>query len=256
MTDVEKYGVFALVFVLGVLGLIVFYEPGSDRDAAADGGQAVIIRSAADVPLTAATDPRRRGAADPARQPRPAEPEEPRAASYRIRSPLDGAGSFDFTEPPIRYPGDRSSLGRPAKDGKVIHVIRQGETLSDISKRYFGTTTRWKEILRLNPGVDPKKLKPGDEIVVSTPSPAIKRSAPVVQAEPAPALPVAQAATKPPAPKPAAPRTYTVKSGDTLGRIAQEMLGSAKRADEIYAANRGVLDSPHDLQIGMELVIP
>ncbi len=253
MTDVEKYGVFALVFVLGVLGLIVFYEPGSGHDAAADGGQAVIIRSAADVPLTAATDPRRRRADDPARQPRPADPEEPRAASYRVRSPLDGAGSFDFTEPPIRYPGDRSSLGRPAKDGKVIHVIRQGETLSDISKRYFGTTTRWKEILRLNPGVDPKKMKPGDEIVVSLPSPAIKRSAPVVQGRTAPQEPVAHAATKAPA---AASRTYTVKRGDTLGGIAKAMLGSATRADEIYAANRGVLKSPHDLTIGMELVIP
>ena len=49
MTDVEKYGVFALVFVMGVLGLIVFYDPDTDPDVSAVGGQSVIIRSAADV---------------------------------------------------------------------------------------------------------------------------------------------------------------------------------------------------------------
>lgn len=275
MTDVEKYGVFALVFVMGVLGLIVFYEPASEGASAAIGGQSVIIRSAADVPLTAGLGAPHRQDRDAQNRPggtlplgNQGQPQDgragrtstandtadERAARYRVRSPADGVGSFDFTEPPLRYPGERTSLGRPGKDGSIVHVVRKGETLSDISKIYYGTSSRWKEILRLNPKLEPTKMRPGDEIVVSRASPAIKRSATVMNTTPSPTNErVAHAATGEPA---SAPRTYVVQKGDTLGQIAQRLLGSVKRLDDLYAANKGVLSSPHDLKVGMELSIP
>ena len=51
-------------------------------------------------------------------------------------------------------------------------------------------------------------------------------------------------------------RRHTVKSGDTLGAIAQAMLGNANRANEIFEANKDILDSPSAIQIGQELKIP
>ncbi len=46
----------------------------------------------------------------------------------------------------------------------TAHVIAKGETLSSISKGHFGTSVRWKEIAKANPGIDPAKLKIGRRI--------------------------------------------------------------------------------------------
>lgn len=54
-----------------------------------------------------------------------------------------------------------------------------------------------------------------------------------------------------------APITYTVRRGDTLSRIAQHFLGDSNRYREIFAANRGQLQSPNArLRVGMTLQIP
>ena len=50
--------------------------------------------------------------------------------------------------------------------------------------------------------------------------------------------------------------TYTVKSGDTLGRIAQRLLGDAQRYEEIFELNRDQLDDPDQIEAGQELKIP
>jgi LysM repeat protein len=52
------------------------------------------------------------------------------------------------------------------------------------------------------------------------------------------------------------PRFHVVKSGDMLSTISKKYLGSSARYHEIYEANRDVLKSPHDLQVGMKLKIP
>ena len=49
---------------------------------------------------------------------------------------------------------------------------------------------------------------------------------------------------------------YTVKSGDTLSRIAKRELGSYNRWEEIYAANRDKIRNPDMLTVGTQLVLP
>jgi nucleoid-associated protein YgaU len=51
-------------------------------------------------------------------------------------------------------------------------------------------------------------------------------------------------------------RTYTVKSGDTLSKIAKEHYGNAGDYMRIFEANRGTLKDPNKIQPGQELVIP
>ena len=72
-------------------------------------------------------------------------------------------------------------------------------------------------------------------------------------------LPPAPEPQPEPAPIPAAesgPRTYTVQSGDTLWKIAEENLGDGNRFSEIYEANRDVLDNPDHILPGQELKLP
>jgi nucleoid-associated protein YgaU len=60
-----------------------------------------------------------------------------------------------------------------------------------------------------------------------------------------------------PAPKPAAAATsYTVKSGDTLSKIAKETLGDANAYMEIFNANKDQLTDPNTIKPGQVLKIP
>ena len=64
------------------------------------------------------------------------------------------------------------------------------------------------------------------------------------------------AASAPAAPAPAAAKTYTVKSGDTLSRIAQEHLGSAGAYMKIFDLNKDQLTDPDKIKPGQVLRLP
>ena len=49
---------------------------------------------------------------------------------------------------------------------------------------------------------------------------------------------------------------YTVKSGDTLSKIAKQYYGEAGKYMKIFEANKGTLKDPDKIQVGQELVIP
>jgi nucleoid-associated protein YgaU len=51
-------------------------------------------------------------------------------------------------------------------------------------------------------------------------------------------------------------KTYTVKAGDTLSKIAKEIYGNANEYHKIFEANQDKLQSPDKIQVGQELVIP
>jgi nucleoid-associated protein YgaU len=71
----------------------------------------------------------------------------------------------------------------------------------------------------------------------------------------APAQPSAQSIPQP-TPAKASIKTYTVKSGDTLGEIAKRELGSANKYMDIFNANRDQLSDPDKIKPGQVLKIP
>ena len=56
--------------------------------------------------------------------------------------------------------------------------------------------------------------------------------------------------------KAASSRTYTVKSGDTLSKIAKEHLGDANAYMKIFEANKDQLSDPDKIKPGQVLKIP
>ena len=50
--------------------------------------------------------------------------------------------------------------------------------------------------------------------------------------------------------------TYTVVSGDTLGKIAKHFYGDMMKYKQIFEANRSILDNPDRIEVGQELIIP
>lgn len=51
-------------------------------------------------------------------------------------------------------------------------------------------------------------------------------------------------------------KTYTVKAGDTLSKIAKDLLGNANAYMKIYEANRDQLSNPDLIKPGQVLKIP
>jgi len=70
------------------------------------------------------------------------------------------------------------------------------------------------------------------------------------------AQPAAAATTTAGAAPPAQASFYTVKSGDTLSKIAQQHYGDANRYGEIFDANRPMLKDPDKIYPGQALRIP
>lgn len=49
-----------------------------------------------------------------------------------------------------------------------LHTVREGETLSDISYRYYGSANKWQKIFNANRGKikDASRLKPGTKLII------------------------------------------------------------------------------------------
>lgn len=245
MSDVEKYGLFALVFVAGVLGLAWVLDPVEDGGGGAAPLERAVVMSRpasaqpAEARRTALPVPRPETAGqDPA--PEAEALRKPR--SLRVARLDEGLGAFDPKEPPIQYPGPRS-VTTPQVDPSVPEfvVVKKGDTLSGLAKRHLGKASRHGEITALNPSVDARNLQPGTRL-------RLPRT--VSGSNASPKTTTARTTAR------VAPDLYTVQNGDTLSQIAQKLMGSITFQDEILAANTDVLADPDSLSVGMTLRIP
>src|SRR5690349_8676913 len=132
--------------------------------------------------------------------------------------------------------------GAPADAGARLYKVKPGDTLGTIAQRELGSTKRWKEIEALN-GVKPERLKVGMELKL-----------PLGAASLEPQVLVKHDATPVAAPKPSGGRSYSVRSGDSLSKIAAAQLGDANRYAEILALNPGL--DPQKLSVGLSLRLP
>jgi nucleoid-associated protein YgaU len=47
-----------------------------------------------------------------------------------------------------------------------VYEVQIGDTLESIARTHLGRKSRWREIIDLNPGLDPKRLRPGQKILL------------------------------------------------------------------------------------------
>ncbi len=106
--------------------------------------------------------------------PPPAPMTDPYATEQPTRSNVQGT----IPPPPVRQPGATQTPPRPtAKStgatgthhaaGGQTYVVKQGDTLSGIAKKFYGDSSQWKKIQRANPEIkDPKKIHPGMKLTI------------------------------------------------------------------------------------------
>jgi nucleoid-associated protein YgaU len=96
-----------------------------------------------------------------------------------------------------------------------------------------------------------------DQMTVAPAAPVEEPPQEPVAAEPEPgAAETGAAAPEVQATPEASGRTYTVQSGDTLWKIADEMYGKGSKYMKIFEANSDLLEHPDRIYPGQELSIP
>lgn len=131
-------------------------------------------------------------------------------------------------------------------------VVKPGQTLSELAKKYLGNAADWDELLEANKDKlsRPELLRAG--MTLRLPQKAIKRQQQASTnrakvSKPTPTRLTRTTRTHTP---------YTVRSGDTLSSIAASKLGSAKKWYQLYHFNKATLTDPDNLTVGRSIKIP
>ncbi len=139
----------------------------------------------------------------------------------------------------------------------IQHHVQANESLYKIAAKYYGDGNEWRRIARDNEGRvgENGSVRQGVTLRIFDPKVGVAPDQAVASAPVKPDVdPIAKPQTRTVEPK--GPLTYTVKSGDTLGEISMELLGTIRRQHELIALNRDVLKDPDQLRAGMVLKLP
>lgn len=159
-------------------------------------------------------------------------------------------GPVDPVSPEPTVPGRTRVEPEPTEpavsEAMTIYVVEAGDSMSSIALAHYGSGGNWVDIAQANPRVDPNRLSVGQELRL-----------PRLDDQPADAgasdTPEAPAASDDLGPG----TVYTVKSGDSLSRIAKQFYSSSAKWELIYQANRDTIgDDPAGIKPGMKLRIP
>lgn len=167
------------------------------------------------------------------------------ASRYKEIERLNGIPAEDLREgTKLKMPSKAGGLDATATTGgpelpagSRTHVVAEGEYLSDISKKYYGSTKHWQLIVSANPGVTPERLKVGQKLVIP------ERAGSSSSATGTGSSDTAVSADE-----------YVVKKGDTFEVIAGKTLGDKRKWKKIQDVNPGV--DPSALKIGQKIKLP
>jgi nucleoid-associated protein YgaU len=163
--------------------------------------------------------------------------EGPKPAGPATRGPLPLVGRTPRPVPVTPPPGVRT------------HRIGKGDTLAILAEIYYGEQDYADYLVRVNPGLDPRRLVVGQEIIVPEKPGDLSVLRRMARPQPTPA-------EKPAATPAAGGRTYTVQPGDSFWKVAASELGDGNRWREVYELNKDQVSSPDSLKVGQELQLP
>lgn len=178
---------------------------------------------------------------------------------------------------PDGYHNDPGTNNVPQSTPAVAQIpltrydVKEGDTLYRIASKTYGDAKLWEKIRdynkeKLGSGGALRQgvtlLLPPKDVLLG--KPYTPPTAPIQQIGQQPGQftsPSTLRGDQPPAQTPIAAKStdfkeYVVKEGDTLTAIARKQLNSGKRFAEIIEANKGTLDDPESLTVGMKLRIP
>ena len=140
-------------------------------------------------------------------------------------------------------PTKKVATAKAKTSSYTVYTVEAGDTLTAIAGTWFKDTSKWKEIVAVNPGLSASNLKVGQKI--NLPAKSGSSSTKVASA------------TKSSAPTVTAENQHVVTAGETLASISDKAYGNRTNWKKIYEANKSVIGSnPSTLKVGMKLTIP
>jgi LysM repeat protein len=158
----------------------------------------------------------------------------------KINVPMAGS-----TQPRSYSSGSAAEQHAIMTDGN-LYIVQPGDTLSSIASRLH---MRQSDLQRLNNLNDPNRLRVGQKLVISgtVPAPVVASSDTPKSAPSLPSsLPIKSSKSVS-----GTPDMYTIKSGDTISKIAKELNVSQEDLIELNS-----IDNATSLQAGKKLLIP
>lgn len=224
MGNIEKYGVVALLFVIVMVVAVSIWGPKGAELAKADPVPA-IPAAGADMLAGGTVET---GSAS-------SKPEE------SVAKPLTTTAEGSTAAPIVTQPAAAT-----LPEGVRKYKIQKGDTLEGIAYAQLGKKSKVSEIVKLNEGLNPSRLRIGQEILLPGKEDmhvaALEASAPVKAKEAVPAT--------------TAPKSYKTTRSDTLYDLAKKFYGNGGKWKKIYDANKNKIADPDSLPEGVELTIP
>ncbi len=183
----------------------------------------------------------------------------PLESEVRFRLPLADDTQIDRaseiavqTEEPAQQNQDSTADSHSESEQKT-YVVRSGDNLAKIAQAVYGQTegNRRKNIERIFQANSdelnsPDQIVVGQELVIP---PLEGGQFEVVSS-------IGRRHSSSSGQRETTSRTYTVRSGDSLWRIAQQQLGDGDRYKEIIDLNERKLSNPNNLKEGDQIIIP
>lgn len=169
--------------------------------------------------------------------------------------PSNEVSASSLVDPPAeaqsKQPEARLASSTTQPSGKMnTHVVQRGETLSKISEAAYGSSAYWPHILRANPGLIDKKLRPGMTINLPAASDVKAEGTPTGNSAVSSLSPSTQ-------PSIDSKSQYKVVTGDSLQKISTKLYGKSDLWEKIYDANKDKIgDDPAKLKLNTVLKLP
>lgn len=129
-------------------------QPAADTAAApADAGAQAAPADAAAAPQQAAAAPAAPADAAPAATP-----------TQQAAAPASAPTGNSAAAMPFQPGGTPAAAGLPEIGSKMAYVVEQGDTLGKISRKIYGTPSRWNELASLSGITNPSRIFPGDVV--------------------------------------------------------------------------------------------
>ncbi|WP_428940933.1 LysM peptidoglycan-binding domain-containing protein [Fontivita pretiosa] len=143
----------------------------------------------------------------------------------------------------------RPDASASAAPGARTHVVQPGESFATIAQAAYGSAAYYPHLIRANPTLDPRKLRPG-MVINLPPISQVRADSTTAAASDSPRATAAAPATD--------PRTeYRVQPNDSLYKISLKLYGKADRVDKLYELNKSTIGpNPARLKEGMVLKLP
>ncbi len=282
MGQLEKYGLYVLCLVIFlILGVAIW------------GGDAVPAYASTNLPGTSVAEPRQSPSVANLQRPleagndgfgdlfQPVHPPRTEPPQSQGQQPQQLGALAQVPDPvvpgpsplPVVAPKPPEPVPAPAPSDRerTKYKVKSADTLTTIATKQLGDGRLVKEIERLNPKVDARKMPVGTELVLPSKAEvaqwkqardgksaveavvkagnASAKAADMVKAD---GKPVARTIETPK--NPLGTRIYKVRPKDTLEGIARKLYGNPRRVDEIRQLNPKL--DPAKLPVNAEILVP